>query len=85
MSSNTKFDKHESNPEFLYQLLSRCREDCEFFLHHPYEDHLWGRTVEDHIKAMRDLYSRLPEKPDWLSEEDINWYEHEMKKLQMKY
>lgn len=63
--------------EFEYQLLDRCKQDCDYFLGYGgrCEKHLWGGNVHDHIEKMRELYSALQEKPEWLSEEDINRYD----------
>lgn len=65
---------------FEYQLLSRCKQDCDYFLGYGgrCEKHLWAGNVHDHIKKMRELYSVLKEKPEWLSEKDINRYERLM-------
>lgn len=66
--------------EFKYRLLSRCKSDCEYFLGNGNrnEKHLWGGTVKDHIGKMRELYNEVPEKPEWLTAEDIDRYEQLM-------
>ena len=62
---------------FEYQLLERCKQDCEYFLWYGNRQrkYLWGGTVEAHIAKMRELFLILPEKPEWLTVEDINLYE----------
>ena len=70
----------ESN-EYDYMLLDRLRQDCEYFLGNGNrsEKHLWAGNVNDQIAKMKELYNKLPEKPEWLSMEDIENYEKEMK------
>lgn len=64
-----------------YQLLGRLKQDCITSIEKGSVDHLWGVTVEAHIAKMRELYAKVPEKPDWLSVEDIDYYEEELMKL----
>lgn len=70
--------------KFRYMLLSRLQMDCKYFLGNGNrcEKHLWASNVEEHITAMKMLWnSFLPEdKPQWISLEDIEYYEKEMKK-----
>lgn len=70
----------ESN-EYDYMLLDRLKQDCEYFLGNGNrsEKHLWAGNVNDQIAKMKELYNKLPEKPEWLSMEDIENYEKEMK------
>lgn len=71
-----------SNPySFEYQLLHRCKSDCEYFLGagNGMAKYLWGGSVADHIAKMRELYKLLPEKPEWLTSEQIDDYEEKMK------
>lgn len=73
------FDPLKSDDKFRYMLLDRCKQDCDYFLNHDcYEGSLWGKSVEEHIKIMRDLLNSFLEKPDWISKEDIDKYEHDM-------
>ena len=71
----------ESQNEYDYMLLDRLRQDCEYFLGNGNrsEKHLWAGNVNDQIAKMKELYNKLPEKPEWLSMEDIENYEKEMK------
>lgn len=64
-----------------YRLLSRLRSDCEYFLGAGTraEKHLWAGSVEGQIAKMRELYEVLPQKPEWLSEQDIDRYERRMR------
>ena len=63
-----------------YRLLSRLRSDCEYYLGVGQftEKHLWAGSVEAQISKMRELYAALPEKPEWLTEQDIDRYETQM-------
>lgn len=65
---------------FEYQMLDRLRQDCDYFLGcgNGSEKILWAGSVNAQIKKMRELYDILPEKPEWLSEEEINSYEKQM-------
>ena len=63
-----------------YFLLSRLKDDCEYFLGAGgrAEKHLWAGTVREQIAKMRELYAALPEKPEWLTQEDIDHYAQRM-------
>ena len=66
--------------EYEYRLLSRLKSDCEYFLGTGAraEKHLWAGSVDEQIDKMRELYDLLPEKPEWLSKQDIDNYERQM-------
>lgn len=62
--------------EFNYMMLSRLKSDCEAHLgisNYKIVD------VENHIRAMKDLWYGFEEKPEWLTIEQIEEYEKEMK------
>ena len=63
-----------------YRLLDRLRTDCEYFLGegHRNEKHLWTGNVSAQIHKMRELYDALPEKPDWITREQIEDYADRM-------
>ena len=63
-----------------YRLLSRLKADCDYYLGAGgrAEKHLWAGSVEAQITKMRELYDVLPEKPEWLTEQDIDNYESQM-------
>lgn len=63
-----------------YHLLSRLKADCDYYLGAGgrAEKHLWADSVEAQITKMRELYDVLPEKPEWLTEQDIDNYESQM-------
>ena len=78
---NKEYFKDNNDPEFLYKMLGRLESDCKYFLGNGngYEKHLWASTVDNQISAMKEIYNKLKEKPEWLSLEQINNYEKEMK------
>lgn len=63
-----------------YRLLSRLKADCDYYLGAGgrAEKHLWAGSVEAQITKMQELYDALPEKPEWLTEQDIDRYESQM-------
>lgn len=68
--------------KFNYMLLGRLKTDCEYFLNYGNgsERNLWAFNVEDQILKMKELWEKLPIKPEWLSYEEIENYEREMLK-----
>ena len=69
--------------KFNYMMLDRLRQDCAYAINQSKSTRqLWGKTVDTHIAEMRRLYNLVKEKPEWLSLEDINIYEKELKKLE---
>lgn len=65
---------------FEYQLLDRLRSDCDYYLGAGGRSNknLWAGSPEGQIAKMKELWNELPEKPEWLSMEDIKTYEKEM-------
>ena len=63
-----------------YRLLGRLKADCDYFLGAGgrAEKHLWAGNVREQIAKMRELYAALPEKPKWLTPEDIERYAQRM-------
>ncbi len=73
--------KDEAQPfSAEYRLLDRLCADCEYFLGagQRAEKHLWAGSVEAQIAKMWELYAQLPEKPEWLSTEEIDEYARRM-------
>lgn len=70
---------------FNYMLLSRLISDCDYFLGYgnANEKDLWAGSVEKQIAKMRELYDLIPEKPEWISLEDIADYEECMLTLRL--
>lgn len=75
-AANTQ--QEQSANKFDYQLLSRLQADCEYYIKHPHDKHLWAGGVQEQIDKMRELYDKVPAKPEWLSSEDIDRYEQRM-------
>ena len=66
---------------YEYMLLDRLRSDCEYFLgtgETAENNHLWAGNPEAQIEKMQELYDMLSEKPEWLTQEDINQYAQQM-------
>lgn len=55
---NVATDLVGSDAEFRYRLLSRCIQDCKYFLGcgSRFSKYLWGCCVENHIQAMHRAY-----------------------------
>lgn len=77
--------KNQQVPEvqdfsFEYQMLSRLQTDCKYFLGagQRNEKHLWAGSIQAQISKMRELYDTVPEKPEWLTAQDIDRFEKEM-------
>lgn len=66
---------------FNYMMLSRLQSDCDYFLGYGNRSirHLPRGSVDEQIKEMKRLWNNLPEKPEWLSMEEIEDYEKKMK------
>lgn len=65
----------EMPESYRYQLLGRLRSDAEYYLSTERGGKLWGYSPSEHIKAMKDLFTSLDVKPEWLSWEKILEYE----------
>ena len=63
-----------------YRLVGRLKADCDYLLGAGgrAEKHLWAGNVREQIAKMRELYVLLPEKPEWLTMEDIDRYAQRM-------
>lgn len=91
---NIKEDADPSNVDFIfsgkdkkypYQMLSRLKSDCDYYLGagNRADKHLWALNPKDQIAYMKAIYDRLEEKPEWLTLDQINDYEKQM--LSEKY
>ncbi|NCA80287.1 MAG: hypothetical protein EOM76_08920 [Sphingobacteriia bacterium] len=69
------------NQTFEYQLLDRCKEDCIYSLQTKNTKCLWGITVQKHIDKMKELFDCLVFKPEWLSLQDIEEFDRELRLL----
>ena len=77
----------EEPSTYDYQLLDRLKSDCDYYLGAcvdfgmdmtAAQKNLWAGNIEAQVSKMRELYDKLPEKPDWLTMQDIDRYEHDM-------
>ena len=80
-SLNEDMDLLSKDATFRYMMLDRLRMDCGYFLGNGNrnEKRLWAGNVEEQIQLMKDLYNSFEEKPEWISMEDIENYERQMK------
>ena len=74
----------EQDISFQYQLLDRLRSDCDYFLGagKRNEKHLWAGNIQAQLSKMRELYNTVPDKPEWLTEQNLEHYEREMAGLE---
>ena len=86
LNGNPKTDKNfERNEKYKgsYMLLSRLESDCKYYLGNGNRNEkvLWAGSVDKQIAKMKELWNSFPDdmKPEWLSMEDIENYEKEMK------
>ena len=78
--------ENNTNLEYNYMLLDRLKQDCEYFLGNGNgnaEHSLWAKDIDEQIDKMKELYNSFAynQKPEWITMEDINNYEKEMKEL----
>jgi len=76
---------------YKYALLARMQSDCRYVLDveigiygnslRACQFRLWAKTPEAQIAHMRKLYDEVPEKPDWITEEEISGYEKHFKEI----
>lgn len=68
------------NQKSEYMLLGRLQMDCNYYLGagNKNSKHLWAGTPKEQIEKMKELYSKLVVKPEWLSEKNISDYEKAM-------
>lgn len=68
------------NQKSEYMLLGRLEMDCNYYLGagNRNSKHLWAGTPKEQIEKMKELYSKLVVKPEWLSEKNISDYEKAM-------
>jgi len=67
--------------QFRYMLLGRLEEDCKFYLGYGARNpkKLWALEEKEHIQYMKALHNSFEEKPEWLSYNQIEKYEKEMR------
>jgi hypothetical protein len=67
-------DVTSRDEQFRYQLLSRMKQDCDYFLGNGnrHEGGLWAGNAKDQVAVMRALWDSVPEKPEWLTNEQLD-------------
>lgn len=71
----------EAEPfKFDYMLLARLKQDCDYYLGAGarLKKNLWALDEKEQIAKMRELYNLVPDKPEWLTLEQIDAYERQM-------
>ena len=73
-------DVTSRDEKFRYQLLDRLKQDCNYFLGYGnrHEGSLWAGNAKDHVAVMQALWDSLPEKPEWLTKEQLANYASKM-------
>ena len=68
------------NNEYNYMLLDRLKSDCDYYLGNGNRNpkHLWAGNEQGQIDKIKELYNELPEKPEWLTMEQIEDYDKQM-------
>lgn len=71
-----KFNLQGKDTTFYYMLLSRLKTDCEYYLGSGgrYHGHLWTGDEYEQARLMRAVWRLLPEKPEWLTKEQLDGY-----------
>lgn len=73
--------QEKENPfRFEYMLLYRLQSDCNYYLGYGErtQKHLWAQDEFEQIKKMAELYNLVPEKPEWLPIEKLEYYSKEL-------
>ena len=72
----------KSEDSFRYQLLSRLKMDCDYYLGNGNRNpsNLWAEEEAGQIRTMKMLWRSFPDedKPEWLTWEEILEYERKM-------
>lgn len=66
--------------KFDYMMLAKLQMDCLYCISTGSKRQLHYDSVSEHIKAMKDLYHKVPYRPEWLNMSNINQYEMELSK-----
>lgn len=81
-------DVLNGDSSFRYQLLSRMKMDCDYYLGYGQGNNkkLWAGNVDDQIETMKAIWNSFPEdqKPEWLSMEEIESYGAEMSNVSLQ-
>lgn len=80
---NMQLIQLNSQMPYKYRMLGRLQFDCESYLYGlaPGTHRLWAGNIDDQIKTMKSIYESLEVKPDWITMEQIEEYEKQMKRI----
>jgi len=69
-----------NNFEFQYQLLSRLKTDCDYYLGCGRRNKkcLWALDEKEQIEKMKELWNEVTDKPEWLTMDQILSYEKQI-------
>ena len=81
-------EQTEEENRFNYMMLGRMQSDCKYWIHcsekgwspESIAKHMSKESPEAHIKEMKRLYELVPQKPEWLTMEEIEEFEEKMLK-----
>lgn len=69
-------------PKFRYMMLSRMKQDCDYYLGYGNRstNHLWAGNEKTQIENMKALWNSFPEedKPEWLTWDELMNYAKQM-------
>lgn len=72
----------DSEPKYRYMLLSRMKQDCEYYLGYGNRNpnNLCAGNEKDQIDEMKALWNSFPEedKPEWLTWDELLDYAQKM-------
>lgn len=72
-------DIFQADDSFRYQMLSRLKQDCEYYLNYGNrtKKHLWAGDEAEQIVMMKELWKSFKEdeEPEWLTWDELLEYE----------
>ena len=75
-------DWNKYEPEFRYMMLSRMKQDCDYYLGNGNKstNHLWAENEVEQIANMKALWDTFEpdDKPEWLTLDELIDYSHKM-------
>ena len=77
MKTITNLSAYSKTDSFLYSLLDRLKQDCEYYLGNGNRGskYLWALDESEHINEMKAIYNHLEVKPNWLTLQEIENFE----------
>lgn len=69
-------------PKFRYMMLSRLKQDCNYYLGYGNRNaaQLWSGSEQEQIATMRIIWDTfdVEDKPEWLTADEIDTYAKRM-------